>query len=156
MTAAPSGRQVLVTRSPEETFALGRRFGAGCRGGETFALVGDLGAGKTVFAKGVAAGLGCDPDAVTSPTFLGLAVHRGRGRLVFAHADAYRVEDAGAFARDGWEDLADAVRLVEWADRVPGIVPPDAVRIRMTALPDGTRRIEMEGAGTLPAEKVDA
>lgn len=145
-----------VSRTPEETFEMGRRLGMRCRGGEVLALVGDLGAGKTVFAKGVAAGLGIDPDSVTSPTFLGLAVHRGRGRVVFVHADAYRVEDAAAFARDGWEDLADAVRLVEWADRVPGLVPPGAVRIGLSPLPDGARRIEIEGLETLPPEKVDA
>ncbi len=142
-----------ASRTPEETFEMGRRLGLRCRGGEVLALVGDLGAGKTVFAKGVAAGLGIDPDAVTSPTFLGLAVHRGR--VLFAHADAYRVEDAGAFERDGWGDLAGAVRLVEWADRVPGIVPPEAIRISLAALPDGTRRIEIEGIETLPPEKVD-
>lgn len=144
----------VISRSSEETFALGRRLGAACRGGEVFALTGDLGAGKTVFAKGVAAGLGIDPDAVTSPTFLGLALHRGR--LPFAHADAYRVEDPVAFGREGWEDLADAVRLVEWAERVPGLLPSGAVRVRIDALPDGSRRIAIAGLDALPGEKMDA
>ena len=139
-------KAVARTPTPEDTFELGRSLGARCRGGEVLALVGDLGAGKTVFAKGVAAGLSIDPDTITSPTFLGLALHRS-GRLPFAHADAYRVGDPQAFAREGWEDLtlSDAVRLVEWADRIASILPSEAVWIRFAVLPDGAREIAIEG-----------
>ncbi len=138
----------VLARTSEETFALGRRLGGFCRGGEVFALTGELGSGKTVFAKGVAAGLGIDPDQVTSPTFLGLALHRS-GRVPFAHADAYRVEDPAAFAREGWEDLTEGVRLVEWADRIMPILSAEAVWVRLMVLADGARQIEIEN---LPSE----
>ena len=136
----------IPSRSPQETFEFGRSLGARCRGGEVFALSGPLGAGKTVFAKGLAAGLGIDPDKVTSPTFVLMTVHRGR--LAFAHADAYRVEDAEAFARDGWEDFAGGVRLAEWGERFDRILPADAIRIRIRPLEGEAREIAVEG---LPA-----
>lgn len=139
-----------ASRSPQETFEWGRRLGAACRGGETFALSGELGAGKTVFAKGIAAGLGIDPESVRSPTFVLMEVHGGRGaRAPLAHADAYRVEDAAAFARDGWDDLAPAVRAVEWAERVAAILPGDACWIRLAVRGESEREISFEGP--LPA-----
>lgn len=139
---------IVLSRSPAETLDLGRRLGERCRGGETFALVGDLGFGKTVFAKGLAAGLGVDPDAVASPTFLGLALHRGR--LLFAHADAYRIDDADAFIREGWDDLEGAVRLVEWADRVPAMIPPEATWVSFALAQENVRRIEIAGGVVSP------
>src|SRR5216684_2673059 len=80
----------LVTRSPEETFALARRIGEQLKGGEIFLLKGELGAGKTLFAKGLAAGLGIDPADVTSPSFTLVNIHQGR--LRFYHVDLYRLE----------------------------------------------------------------
>ena len=93
------------------------------------ALVGPLGAGKTWFAKGVAQGLGIDPREVTSPTFL--LIHELEGRLPFRHMDAYRVSGEAELAELGADELLSGghaggpVVLVEWADRVSGLLPPD-------------------------------
>src|SRR4030095_4728204 len=105
----------LITRSPEETFELAKRIGEQLEGGEVFLLTGDLGAGKTIFAKGLAAGLGIDPADVTSPTFTLVNVHEGR--LRFYHIDLYRL-DTGAHERLGLEEILEdkkTVTVVEWA-----------------------------------------
>lgn len=135
----------FTSRSAGETFAWGERLGTLCRGGEIFALTGCLGSGKTVLAKGIAAGLGIPPEAVTSPTFIGMAVHRGR--LLFVHADAYRFESAEPLLKEGWGELSEGVRVLEWADRAASAVAEGAIRIRLSIppdAPDGNRRIEME------------
>ena len=123
----------FVLRSAAETFDLGVRFGKVAAGGEVLALSGPLGSGKTLFAKGIGAGLGLPADAVHSPTFVLMAVHAG-GRLPYVHADGYRLTDGAAFAREGWEDLIHAVRAVEWAERIRGILPEDAIWVRFTVI----------------------
>lgn len=113
----------FVTHSAEETFELARSIGEQLKGGEVFLLKGDLGAGKTVFAKGVAAGLGIDTADVTSPTFTLINSHLGR--LRFYHVDLYRLE-TGIPRELGLQDIfetEDAVTVVEWAERlfaIPG------------------------------------
>src|SRR2546428_10563225 len=94
----------LVTRSPEETFALARRIGEQLKGGEIFLLTGELGAGKTLFAKGMAAGLGIDPEDVTSPSFTLVNIHQGR--LRFYHIDLYRL-DGDLLPDPGLEEILD-------------------------------------------------
>src|SRR5436189_1979791 len=85
----------FTTHSADETFALARRIGERLKGGEIFLLSGELGAGKTVFAKGLAAGLDIDPSDVTSPTFTLINAHEGR--LRFYHIDLYRLESDTQF-----------------------------------------------------------
>src|ERR1044071_8180653 len=92
----------FITHSAEETFELARRIGERATGGEVFLLHGDLGAGKTVFAKGIGAGLGIDPVDVTSPTFT--LVNMYEGRLRFYHIDLYRLE-TGACQSLGIEEI---------------------------------------------------
>ena len=114
---------VAETFSPEETFALGRRIGEECEGGQVYTLIGDLGVGKTVFTQGVAAGLGIE-GPVNSPTFTILQMYEG-GRLPFYHFDVYRISDAEEMEEIGYEDCfyGDGVSLVEWANLVPEILP---------------------------------
>ncbi len=126
--------------------ALGELIGRQAEGGLVIAFRGDLGAGKTVFAKGVARGLGID-DEVTSPTFTVVSEYEGRLRL--HHIDAYRLFGEADFAELGGEELvADrgAVTLVEWSERIEAALPPDAARVTLRVLPDGTRHIQIEGA----------
>src|SRR5262249_23072117 len=129
-----------ITRSDEETFDLGERIGEAITERVIFLLHGDLGAGKTVFSKGVAAGLGIDPIDVTSPTFTLITEYEGRLRLY--HIDLYRLE-AGATAELGLEEIFEnprAVVLIEWAERL-GYVPDDAVDVTIEYVDVETRRI---------------
>jgi tRNA threonylcarbamoyladenosine biosynthesis protein TsaE len=134
----------LITHSAEETFVLARRIGEQLSGGEVFLLKGDLGAGKTVFAKGLAAGLGIDPLDVTSPTFTLINVHEGR--LRFYHIDLYRL-DAGAHQGLGIEEILSddkGVTVIEWAERL-GFVPERATIVEMVYVSSSDRRIITRG-----------
>lgn len=120
----------FITHSPEETFELARRIGERLEGGEIFLLSGELGAGKTVFAKGLAAGLDIDPSDVTSPTFTLINAHEGR--LRFYHIDLYRLDSAG-HRNLGLEEIFEdekAVTVIEWAERL-GLVPAGAIVVEM-------------------------
>lgn len=121
------------TASPEETEALGRRVGEAVDGPAVLLLTGDLGAGKTLFTRGVAAGLGLDPDEVSSPTFSLVNRYEG-GRLPLFHLDLYRVDGpraAEALYGLGLEEVFEerAVVVVEWAERLGGFPVPDAYRV---------------------------
>lgn len=120
-----------VYTSPQQTFALGVRIGAVATAGTVVALVGDLGVGKTLLAKGVAEGLSI-PGLVTSPTFVLMRVHEG-GRLPLIHADLYRLCDEDEAEHIGLPEAlaSDGVALVEWADLLPGLLPPDHLRIEL-------------------------
>jgi tRNA threonylcarbamoyladenosine biosynthesis protein TsaE len=130
----------IITHSDEETFELGQRLGEGLESGAIFLLSGDLGAGKTVFAKGVAAGLGLDPTDVTSPTFT--LVNEYAGRLRLYHIDLYRLDEGACFGLglDEWFEEKNAVVLIEWAERL-GFVPEGAIAITIEYLSDTERKI---------------
>lgn len=117
-----------TTDSPDATRKLARALGETARGGMVIGLVGILGAGKTHFVKGLAAGIGCtDEHAVTSPTFV--IVNEYRGRLTLYHLDAYRLHSASELEDIGFAELIrpDSLVVVEWADRVGEIVPDGAL-----------------------------
>jgi len=131
-----------ITHTEEETRALGRALAAELRPDGVLLLSGDLGAGKTVLARGVAEGLGIAADEVQSPTFTLIREHRGSGgRLV--HVDLYRLDpgDAGAL---GLEELlaGPGVKVVEWAERLPFPVP-GAQWMRLQRRPEGGREMTM-------------
>lgn len=110
-------------------------------GGDIFALVGELGAGKTHFVKGMAEGVGCRA-AVTSPTFTLLHEYEG-GRLPLYHFDFYRLDHADAAVKLGLDEYleGDGICVIEWADRFPELLPARAVWIDLTNRDDGTRLI---------------
>lgn len=131
-----------VTRSAEETFELGRRLAEQLDHKAIFLLSGDLGAGKTAFAKGLAAGLEIDPADVTSPSFALINVHEGRLRLY--HIDLYRL-DQGACFELGLEEILDeekAIIVIEWAERL-GYAPAGAIQIEILYTSDTERRISI-------------
>jgi tRNA threonylcarbamoyladenosine biosynthesis protein TsaE len=130
----------FVTHSPEETFELAKRVGQQLRGGEVFLLKGDLGAGKTVFAKGVAAGLDIDPLDVTSPSFTLVNIHEGR--LRFYHIDLYRLERS-VHSDLGLDEIFldhGGVTAIEWSDRLR-LPPPRYVEIELSYVSDSERRV---------------
>ena len=124
-----------------ETIAFGAELASGLAAGDCLALVGDLGAGKTHFTKGVVAGLGCD-RAVTSPTFTLVHEYLG-GRLPVFHFDFYRLESADELLDIGWDDYLDAggVTIVEWADKFPELLPAGSQWWRFSISETGARRI---------------
>ena len=147
MQQESGGRILYETESPGETRALGQRFGLAARPGQVFALSGNLGAGKTVFAQGFAEGLGIGVP-VTSPTFTLLQLYPG-GRLPFCHMDAYRLEDEGELEAVGGHEYlgGEGVCLVEWPEMVEALLPEDTVWIRLERLPEkgpDIRRISVE------------
>ena len=130
------------------TGAAGEALGRLVAGGDVIALVGELGAGKTSFTRGLAIGAGVDPDDVASPTFA--LVNEYRGRLAVAHADLYRLERERELDEIGWDELVerrDAVVVVEWADRFARRLPAD--HLRVTLAYDGDARA-LEAAATGP------
>ncbi len=130
-----------LSQSAEETFNLGRRLGMKLGGGEILLVSGPLGAGKTVFVKGIASALNIDPEEVTSPTFT--LVNPYEGRLPLFHIDLYRLEEgaSAAHAVDLDELISDerAVIVIEWAERL-GRYP----------LPESAWRISISGDGEAP------
>ncbi len=124
------------TFSAEETFAFGEKLGRAAQPGDVYTLVGDLGAGKTVFTQGFASGLGIT-EPVNSPTFTILQVY-DTGRLVLYHFDVYRIEDPDEMEEIGWEDCVygDGAAIVEWADRIRDILPEHCREIRIEKDPE--------------------
>jgi len=137
-----SGVEVFTTRSEEETFELARKMAAGFKGTETVLLVGELGAGKTVFAKGIASGAGvADTDRVSSPSFTLVNIYEGRHRVF--HIDLYRLEREADILDLGWEDyLGEGIVLVEWAEKLT--FPLKGITVRIETIGDNERRITVE------------
>jgi tRNA threonylcarbamoyladenosine biosynthesis protein TsaE len=132
------------TSSEAETIELGRRIAAGLPRKCVVLLIGNLGAGKTTIAKGIAEGLGAAvADEVASPTFT-LIHEYGDGRLY--HIDLYRLEEAREVETLGLDELFDreAVVLIEWGERFPQLLPAERMEIRLRALEDDTREIEIQ------------
>lgn len=134
-----------VTASPEETRELARRLGAACAGGEVLLLYGDLGAGKTCFVQGLAAGLEVPPALrVTSPTFTLHAEYPGR--LVLNHLDLYRLDDPVSAERLGVGDMlsdATAVTAIEWPEMLADGVGRRRLEIRIEEAGEGRRRFSI-------------
>ncbi len=133
----------VETRSPEETIDWGRRLGRAAEAGDVVALVGELGSGKTHFAKGLAEGLDAAPAReVTSPTFVLCREYLG-GRLPFYHFDAYRLRSAADFASIGATETleGDGLSALEWADRVPGVLPEDRLEVWLDVTGEQARRV---------------
>ena len=116
---ASARARVVVTRSEEETFRLARNLSRNFRGDEVVLLIGKLGAGKTIFAKGIAAGLGLkEPGPVCSPSFTLLNVYQAKFPIF--HFDLYRLEKGAEVEDLGLEDCLDrGVVIVEWAEKIP-------------------------------------
>ncbi len=145
--------RTIATHSPDETFQLGERIAGHLHGGEILLLSGGLGAGKTLFTKGVLGGLGFDVDEVTSPSFTLVNLYRTE-RFDVYHIDLWRAGDAedSAFSVGLGEILEDpsAVVIVEWAEKL-GNMEFDRPVYRITITGDGDlpRKIEI-----MPSEQI--
>ena len=133
--------ETIISKSEQETFAVGERVAGTLQPGTFVLLHGDLGAGKTAFVRGLASGLGIDPDEVSSPTFV--LVQHYRGPMPLTHVDLYRLDSAAAVDDLGLEELAvGGVLAVEWAERLPRPID-GSVMVRIHDEGGDTRRIEL-------------
>lgn len=132
----------LVTTSEADTHAVARELASTLKAGDVLLLSGNLGAGKTAFVRGLAEGLGIDPDEVSSPTFTLVHEYRG-GRLSLYHVDLYRL-DRAATDDLGLEEMgvADGVLAIEWPDRLTHPLPA-TLPIEIAIVDERTRRIEV-------------
>ena len=139
-------RNAVYSLSEGETLELGKRLARGLRPGDLVLLIGDLGLGKTVFARGIADGLGTDPAEVSSPTFT-LVQEYGGGRVPLFHADLYRLAQAAEAEELGLDELLDAgaVVVVEWGERLPERLRRGALTVRFVDVGEDVRRIEIGG-----------
>lgn len=122
---------IFESFSAEETWAFGKKLGEKALPGEVYCLDGDLGAGKTVFTQGFAAGLSVE-DYVNSPTFT--IIREYSGRLPLYHFDVYRIGDSSEMDEIGYEDYfyGQGVTLIEWPSLIPDLIPDNAHWIRIT------------------------
>ncbi len=143
MQSIPTGQ--FITRSAEETFELAYRIGETINEPAVFLLQGDLGAGKTVFAKGIGAGLDIDPAEVNSPTFT--IVNQLDGRMRLYHLDLYRIEGGANEVYDlGLEEMLNdpaGLVVIEWPERLGEFAIPNAYQVMISDLGGDERKIEI-------------
>ena len=137
----------ITTNSDTQTRLVAQKIGGLLRGGEVLELVGDVGAGKTTFVKGLAKGLGIGED-VQSPTFTISRVYDGRDDLQLAHYDFYRLNDAGIMQAELAEVVRDpkTVTVIEWAAIVEGVLPESRITIEFIATSDEERQLTITNA----------
>ena len=138
----------FITQSPTETEAVGQALGKALTPGTVIAYLGDLGAGKTAFTRGLARGLGCT-DMVTSPTYTIVNEYLS-GRMPLFHFDMYRLRSADDLFDIGWDDYLErgGVCAVEWSENVRQAME-DAITVRLEKLSEDSRKITIEGGDRL-------
>ncbi|GAB4331235.1 MAG: tRNA (adenosine(37)-N6)-threonylcarbamoyltransferase complex ATPase subunit type 1 TsaE [Candidatus Abyssubacteria bacterium] len=138
----------LLSDSPDKTRKLGESLGACLPTGSVIALVGQLGSGKTVFAQGLATGLGVAPDEyVSSPSFA--IVNQYRGRVPIFHVDTYRLHSEPEMVALGYEEYFDpgGVTIIEWADKVRGLLPEQHIIVEFSITGHTTREMHVTLVG---------
>ena len=122
---------IIETKTPQETFEVGKKIGENAKPGQIYTLTGDLGVGKTVFTQGFASGLGIT-EPVNSPTFT-IVQQYEEGRLPLYHFDVYRIGDVEEMDEIGYEDCfyGNGLCLIEWANLIEEILPPSYTEIRI-------------------------
>ena len=137
---------IKEVESEQRTRQFGESIGRALKGGEIIELIGDVGAGKTTFVKGLALGLGVNED-VQSPSFTISRVYDGRDNLQLAHYDFYRLSDAGIMADELLETMHDplTVTVIEWAGIVEGVLPKEHVTIAFESPTETSRVLTVTG-----------
>ena len=142
----------VFSRSPEQTRRIGMRLGGALQAGDVICLQGDLGAGKTTFVQGIAQGWG-SLDSVSSPTFIIVNVYRGRDETRLFHMDAYRLDSASeAEELDLDAMLSQGPLIIEWPERMEGLVPPENLWVNLEHIAEDEREMRFSASG----ERYDA
>jgi len=136
-----------VSTSHQHTDRLGQVIGRVLCGGETIALYGPLGAGKTALVRGIAQGLGASPTAISSPTFV--VIHEYQGRLPLAHVDLYRIRSPRELESTGLIEYfsGQTVTAIEWADKGLAALPQDRIEITLNHRAARSRTIQLSATG---------
>lgn len=131
----------IITSSPEQTWRIGEMLGSRLKPGDTLCLYGDLGAGKTNFAYGIAQGLNVREQYITSPTFT--FVNEYQGRVPFYHIDLYRLEDHGELENIGFEEYieSDGVTVIEWAEKAEDDLPQERLSVYLSYVNEKNREL---------------
>ena len=135
---------VLISRSVEDTIAIGERIAAKLRAGDVVALVGNLGAGKTILTKGIAKGLGVkDIRYVNSPTFVIIKEYEAKTPIY--HLDVYRLNSPALLDSESYEEYfyGDGVTVIEWADKIRGILPKKYIEVKLSVIGKNSRSIKI-------------
>jgi tRNA threonylcarbamoyladenosine biosynthesis protein TsaE len=142
---------VIHTEDADETIRFGEKLGAALKPGDVVALTGELGAGKTTITRGIARGVGVEAE-IHSPTFT--LIHEHPGRLPLYHIDLYRIEVEDATADLGLEEYlyGNGVTVIEWAERLIGVLPDNALLVRLTVADDEERDIKLSATAARWAE----
>jgi tRNA threonylcarbamoyladenosine biosynthesis protein TsaE len=151
MSTSPDNGVSVITLGPARTLALGRLLGRLLKPGDVVAISGELGTGKTVLIKGIAAGLGVEERDVTSPTFT--LMNEYAGRIPVYHFDAYRMVRAAEIEELGADDyfFGEGASVIEWADRVAASLPADRVEVLASHVNERRRLYEMRATGSRSA-----
>jgi tRNA threonylcarbamoyladenosine biosynthesis protein TsaE len=139
---------VIQTKSASETIRIGRSIGGRLLPGDVVALVGELGAGKTQFIKGLAAGAGIgNPTYISSPSFT--LINEYPGKVTFYHIDLFRLGKEEEAEELGLEDYfqGEGITAIEWAEKIPSLLPKELLLIRIAYTGRNTRRLEVSGKG---------
>jgi tRNA threonylcarbamoyladenosine biosynthesis protein TsaE len=137
----------FFSRSPEQTRRIGMRLGRALQAGDVICLQGDLGAGKTTFVQGVAQGWG-SLDAVSSPTFILVNIYRRGDEARLFHMDAYRLDSTPeAEELDLDTMLAEGPLLLEWPERIDGLVPGERLWIQLEHIAEEEREMKFKASG---------
>ena len=134
-----------ISKSVEETIDFGAKFAGGLKRGDCVALIGDLGAGKTVFTKGIAKGLGVkNARYVNSPTFV--IIKEYKGTIPLFHFDLYRLNRSTALDSMSYEEYfyGSGVTVIEWADKIREILPKKYLEVRLLVAGENRRKIEIK------------
>ena len=147
--------RVCHTDSPEQTKAIARQIGQAAKPGDVILLVGELGAGKTVFTQGLAEGLGV-AETVNSPTFV--LLHEYHGRLTLYHYDLYRLANIEQTVTREWQEFlyGDGVSVVEWANRASDFLPAEHLLLEFTIESETRRVLQLTAAGQRHLELLSA
>ena len=148
---------ILYSKSPSETIRIGKTIGSSLQAGDVVALMGELGAGKTQFIKGLAQGIGVGKSAyVSSPSFT--LINEYKGKIPFYHIDLYRLEEEKEAEELGLEEYfyGEGITAIEWADRIPSLLPGELLRVNIHYTGKQTRSIELVAKGKRYEELINA
>ena len=139
--------KTFITNSPEETIHLGGKIGKLLKQGDVVALIGNLGAGKTVIANGLSRGIGVKESYITSPTYT--IINQYDGRIPVYHIDLYRLNDSKELYNLGWDEYiyGNGTCIIEWADKAGEMLPEEYLMVNIEVTGKDKRKITLQAKG---------